>query len=87
MSRRELSDSELEAELGRRAALRGYRFVVERTADGAEWRAVFKADATPGTEDMAPEGIGVMSAESPDRRKALEDLLALDDLQRERDRF
>jgi hypothetical protein len=82
----DLSDADLEARLRERAALRGYRFEAGRTLDGEGWLAAFKADPLPGQEELAPDGLIAMSAESSDRRRALEDLLALDDLARERGR-
>lgn len=53
MSRCDVTDDELEAVLRERAAARGYRFDVERTVDGSEWKAVFKADPLPGQKSFA----------------------------------
>ena len=81
-----MTDDELEAELRRRAEMRGCRLVIERSLNDQIWRAEFKTPPSPGAPHFTPEGVGVMSAESPHRREALDALLFADDTERERGR-
>jgi hypothetical protein len=78
-----LTVGELEAELGRRALELGCKFVVDRLEETAEFRAAFKQLPPNVSEELAPQGVILFSAEAFDKRQAMIDLAMLLDRERE----
>jgi hypothetical protein len=78
-----LTVGELEAELGRRALVLECKFVVDRLEETAEFRAAIKQFPPNVSDELAPQGIILFSAQAFDKRQAMIDLAMLLDHERE----